>query len=90
GWWLHTYRPDAAMPYVDAFVTWGSVLTTFMVARHVLENWLYWIVIDGIAAYLYFSQGLALTSMLFLIYVGIVIHGYRVWSRESPANSIHS
>lgn len=83
GWWLHTFTADAAMPYVDAFVAWGSVLTTFMVARRVLENWLYWIVVDGVAALLYFSQGLDATGVLFLVYVGIVIHGYRVWLRES-------
>ena len=33
-----------AVPYVDALVAWGSVLATWMVARKVLENWLYWIV----------------------------------------------
>lgn len=86
GWWLHTFTTDAAMPYVDAFVAWGSVLTTFMVARRVLENWLYWIVIDGVAAFLYFSQGLEATGVLFLVYVGIVVHGYRVWLRKLRAS----
>ena len=46
-------RPAAALPYVDAFVAWGSVLATWMVARKVLENWLYWIVLDAVAAVLY-------------------------------------
>jgi nicotinamide mononucleotide transporter len=88
GWWLHTFTADAAMPYVDAFVAWGSVLTTFMVARRVLENWLYWIVLDSVAALLYFSQGLDATGVLFLVYVGIVVHGYRVWLRESRGSVV--
>ncbi|HEY5809215.1 MAG TPA: nicotinamide riboside transporter PnuC, partial [Povalibacter sp.] len=61
GWMLsHT---DAVAPYVDSFVTWGSVVTTWMVARRVIENWLYWIVVDAVAAWLYFSQGLLVTTI---------------------------
>jgi nicotinamide mononucleotide transporter len=80
GWLLG--RTDAAAPYLDSFVTWASVITTWMVARRVLENWLYWIVVDGIAAYLYFTQGLLATTVLFVIYLGIVVRGYFVWRNE--------
>ena len=80
--WLLAHYTDAAAPYVDSFVTWGSVVTTWMVARRVIENWLYWVVVDGVAAWLYFSQGLLATTLLFVIYLGVVIHGYFVWRRE--------
>jgi len=70
---------DAAFPLLDSFTTWGSVLTTWMVARKVLENWLYWLVIDALTAYLYLSRGLHLTSLLFASYCVIVIFGYRTW-----------
>lgn len=85
GWLLS--RTDAVMPYVDSFVTWGSVITTWMVARRVIENWLYWIVVDAVAAWLYFSQGLLVTTILFLIYLGIVVHGYLAWRRELAVQS---
>ena len=39
-----------AVRYVDALVAWGSVFATWLVARKVLENWLYWIVLDSLAA----------------------------------------
>jgi nicotinamide mononucleotide transporter len=80
--WLLAHYTNAAAPYVDSFVTWGSVVTTWMVARRVIENWLYWVVVDGVAAWLYFSQGLLATTLLFLIYLGIVVRGYFVWRRE--------
>jgi nicotinamide mononucleotide transporter len=80
--WLLARGTDAAAPYLDSFVTWGSVVTTWMVARRIIENWLYWIVVDGIAAYLYFTQGLLATTLLFVIYLGIVVRGYFVWRRE--------
>lgn len=81
GWFL-VRATDAVAPYLDSFVTWGSVVTTWMVARRVIENWLYWIVVDGLAAYLYFTQGLLVTTLLFVIYLGIVVRGYIAWRRE--------
>jgi nicotinamide mononucleotide transporter len=81
GWLLSEYT-DAAAPYLDSFITWSSVVTTWMVARRVIENWLYWIVVDGLAAYLYFTQGLLATTLLFVIYLGVVVRGYVVWRRE--------
>jgi len=66
-------------PWLDSFVTWSSVVTTWMVARRVLENWLYWIVVDGVAAGLYWVRDLKYTSALFVIYVGMVIYGYFQW-----------
>jgi nicotinamide mononucleotide transporter len=80
--WLLARGTDAVSPYLDSFVTWSSVVTTWMVARRLIENWLYWIVIDSLAAYLYFTQGLLVTALLFLLYVGIVIHGYVQWRRQ--------
>jgi nicotinamide mononucleotide transporter len=85
--WLLAKHTDAARPYVDSFITWGSVVTTWMVARRVAENWLYWIVFDAIAAVLYFQQGRAPTGVLFLIYVGIAIQGFRVWLRKPDSLS---
>jgi nicotinamide mononucleotide transporter len=81
GWILGQFT-DSPAPYLDSFVTWGSFVTTWMVARRIIENWLYWIVIDSAAAWLYFSQGLLATTLLFIIYLGIVVRGYFVWRRE--------
>jgi nicotinamide mononucleotide transporter len=86
GWWL-THHSNAVRPYVDSLITWGSVVTTWMVVRRVAENWLYWIVIDAVAAVLYFQQGRGPTGVLFVIYVGIAIHGYRVWLRSNQAQT---
>lgn len=73
---------QAAWPYIDSFTTWGSVLTTYMVAKKILENWLYWIVIDSVAMCVYIERGLYLTATLFLLYVIIVIIGFFNWRRQ--------
>ncbi len=73
---------QAAWPFLDSFTTWASVLTTYMVARKVLENWLYWIVIDTVAIYLYIDRELYLTALLFLTYLLICIHGFFHWRKN--------
>jgi nicotinamide mononucleotide transporter len=79
---LLTGQSTAAWPYVDSFTTWSSVIVTFMVARKVLENWLYWIVIDSVSVLLYFERGLALTSLLMAGYTVMAIAGYIYWRRH--------
>jgi nicotinamide mononucleotide transporter len=54
-----------------------------MVTRRVIENWLYWIVVDGVAAYLYYSRGLHATALLSIAYVFMVIYGYFLWRRRA-------
>lgn len=73
---------DAELPYLDSLTTWGSVVTTFMVARKVLENWIYWLVIDCISIYLYIDRELYFTSMLFAVYIVIIFFGWRSWSKR--------
>lgn len=78
GYVLDNYT-SAALPYLDSFTTWGAVVTTYMVTRKVIENWLYWIVIDGAAIYLYIDRELYLTAVLFALYVLLVVIGFFQW-----------
>ena len=89
---LLSQHTNAAWPYVDSFTTWGSVITTVMVAKKVLENWLYWLVIDSVSIPLYIDRGLYLTAILFMVYIVIVVVGYLSWrqrynSQQSLANA---
>lgn len=73
---------DAQLPYLDSFTTWASVVTTFMVARKVLENWIYWLVIDSVSIYLYIDRGLYFTAILFAVYIVIIFFGWASWSKS--------
>lgn len=84
---LQTYS-DAGLPYLDSFTTWASVVTTYMVAKKVLENWLYWLVIDSVAIYLYLDRELYFTALLFVAYVFIAIFGFFMWRREYRKSTI--
>lgn len=79
---------DAALPYLDSFTTWGAIVTTWMVARKILENWLYWFVIDSVSIYLYVSRELYLTALLFALYLVLIVFGYLAWRRELHAHAV--
>ena len=85
GFLLEKYT-QAALPFLDAFTTWGAIITTYMVAKKIIENWIYWFVIDSISIYLFISRELYLTSLLFFIYLIIIIFGYRSWMKKLNAD----
>jgi len=58
------------------------VVTTLMVARKVLENWLYWVVINIISVYLFLDRELYQTAGLLVLYVILAIVGYAIWLKR--------
>jgi nicotinamide mononucleotide transporter len=81
GYLLNRYT-DAAFPYLDSLTTWAAIWATFLVARKVLENWWYWLVIDIVSMFIYWSRDLQLTSMLFAVYVVMIPFGLVSWTRS--------
>ena len=79
GWMLEKFT-NAALPFIDSLTTWGAIVTTYMVAKRLLENWIYWFVIDTISVFLFYSRGLFLTSILFFVYLIIIYFGYKSWT----------
>ena len=80
--YLLSVNTDARLPYLDSFTTWASVLTTVMVARKVLENWLYWIVINSVSIYLYIDRDLDQTAAMFTLYLVLSVFGYVAWKKN--------
>jgi nicotinamide mononucleotide transporter len=84
GWWLGRHTDEAA-PYLDAFTTVFSLVAQWMQARKHLENWVLWIVVDAAYVGMILTQGLALTSGLYMIYIALAVMGYRDWRRSIAA-----
>ncbi|MFM7708083.1 MAG: nicotinamide riboside transporter PnuC, partial [Gammaproteobacteria bacterium] len=76
---------EAAWPTLDAAVTLGSLLATWMTARALLDNWVWWIVVDAASLVLYASQGLVFVALLYLVYMVIAVVGLRDWGRRMRA-----
>lgn len=72
----------AALPWMDAHIAVYSIVATYMVTKKIMQNWLWWFVIDALAVYLYFAKDLKLTALLYFTYVVMVVFGYFKWKKE--------
>ena len=75
---------DSTVPKIDALVGALSIVGTWMLARKLIENWIVWIVADGLCVGLYFYKGLYPTAILFIIYTLMAAVGYWEW-KKSPS-----
>ncbi len=81
GYVMQNYT-HADFAYLDSFTTCFAVVTTYLVAKKVLENWLYWIVIDAASMYLYYEKGYYPTLVLFVFYTVMAAWGFKTWYEE--------
>lgn len=81
GWLMAAYTPTD-FPYLDSATTLFAVFATYLVTQKVLENWLYFIVIDFVSIYLYIEKGLLPTAALFASYVILAFYGYWQWRKQ--------
>lgn len=73
---------SADYAYLDTFTTVFAVFTTYTLTKKVLENWLYWIVIDSVSIYIYINKGFYLTAVLFALYTILAFVAYNNWKKE--------
>ena len=72
---------EAAWPFLDSATTLLSLVATYLVARMVLENWIYWIAIDAVLVFLYAAQGLYFIALQFIVYLIVAMVGLLAWIR---------
>ena len=85
--WISDRWLGADFPYLNGVTVWFSVLTTFLVARKVLENWYYWLVINPTSFYILFHKDFYLTCALMVVYFIMSIYGaiewYQQWQKQN-------
>jgi nicotinamide mononucleotide transporter len=87
--YLLTNYTDANFAYLDAHVMLFSALATWMLARKIIETWIYWIFIDSMAITLYWMAGFRTTILLFIVYIVLSIYGYLSWQKHLK-QTLHS
>ena len=90
-WWVLGLMKGSA-PLVDALVTSLSIAAQWLLNRRVLENWIWWIVVDLISVPLYLSRGLPLIAALYVVFLALCVQGFFRWRRHvvpqpSPATA---
>ncbi len=73
---------DGNIPYWDAFTTALSIVATWMLAKKIIEQWLVWVIVNGISLVLYIYKGLYPTSVLYFFYMALSVVGYMQWRKD--------
>jgi nicotinamide mononucleotide transporter len=79
---------DQAYPIIDASIFCFSISATYLVALKLIENWLYFVVIDFVALFVYWQRDLKLTSILFLIYTFLALFAYFSWLKKMKESQV--
>lgn len=75
-------RQGAASPYIDAATTAFSFMASYMQAHKILSNWVFWIIINAISVWLYYSRGLQVYAGLMILYTGLSVWGLMEWKKQ--------
>ena len=76
------YYTQDPTPYMDSLVTGMSIVAQWMQAKKWIENWWYWIALDAVSAfYLFPSQKLYFSAVLYVIFLIVAVRGVVEWRR---------
>jgi len=81
GWALDQYT-DSTVPYWDGFTAAIFCTAMWLMARKHIEHWIYWIIGDLICIPLFFSKGLCLSSIQYIIFTVIAVAGWIAWQKK--------
>lgn len=73
---------DTDVPWWDAFPTAVSLVAQFLLARKYLENWVAWLVVNGISTGLFAYKGLWPTVILYALFLAMSVMGWFAWRRR--------
>jgi nicotinamide mononucleotide transporter len=81
---LHILLPElfpvqASLPFLDAITTAMSCTAMWLLTIRRAESWVYWILVDLIAIYIYFSKGIVFIGLQYIILTGMAVYGLVSW-----------
>ncbi|MEI6463894.1 MAG: nicotinamide riboside transporter PnuC [Verrucomicrobiota bacterium] len=76
---------DAALPWWDGFVFAASVVSQWLQARKLLENWIGWIIANTVAVGVFWAKGFYWFAVLYFLFWLLAWGGWRAWWRSWKA-----
>ncbi len=73
---------DAALPFMDSFLSSTSLVAQWMMTKKLLENWLVWIAVDVLYVPLLIYKSLYWFAALYALFLILAALGYRDWRRS--------
>lgn len=69
----------AASTWADTFMLVGSIVAQILMVLEKYEAWPLWFVVDLVGTIQYAAMDLWFTSLLYAVFVGIAVAGWRAW-----------
>ncbi|GAA3052319.1 nicotinamide riboside transporter PnuC [Kitasatospora albolonga] len=76
--WAH-----GSAPFWDALTTALSLVAQWLLNTKKVQTWWFWIAADLVYVPLYAAKGLYLTSVVYLLFLGLCVAGLRGWRRAA-------
>ncbi|MBX2888404.1 MAG: nicotinamide riboside transporter PnuC [Ferruginibacter sp.] len=71
-----------AIPWADALASASAFTGMYLMAKKKLESWYWWIITNIASIPLYFVKGFVVTSLYYIILLGLAIAGYLSWKKK--------
>ena len=83
------FTEPASYPIIDAITTVASFVAMWLLSKKRVESWIYWIVVDVVAIWLYYIKDVKFLSLLYVVLLGMAINGWLTW-RRSKSDQLHA
>jgi nicotinamide mononucleotide transporter len=83
GWWPTIFPEPAALPMLDAITTVMSLAAMWLLTLKRAESWLYWIIVDISAIYVYFTKEIVFVGLQYVVLTGLAIYGFVAWRKSA-------
>ncbi len=81
--WLPAIFPEpAALPMLDAITTVMSFAAMWLLTLKRAESWIYWIIVDMAAIYVYFSKEMVFVGLQYIVLTGMAVYGLIAWKKQ--------
>jgi nicotinamide mononucleotide transporter len=87
---LLRHTTDAALPFMDSFLSSTSLVAQWMMTKKLVENWLVWIAVDVLYVGMFVFKGLYLTAGLYAVFLVLAVRGYLDWRRSMAVDPLSS
>lgn len=83
---LFTLFPNLSWsPWADAYIFVGTIVAMVAQARGLVEFWFAWLLVDLVGVPLAFTNGLAFSGLVYVVYFALVLWGAYDWYQRSRA-----
>lgn len=73
-------------PWPDAWIFVGTLIAFAAQGRGLVEFWLVWLAVDAVGVPLQINSGLYFSAAIYVVFAGLVIHGWLSWNRSAQAS----